>query len=798
MLRFETPRPIARRLLCGILVVGCLFAAPTAARQERSAGLKRVLVVNSYEQGTVWTDAVVGSLREVLQGSEVPVDLWIEYLDVVRHSDPEHLDRRLDLLKDTLSQAAFDVVVTSDDAAAALVASHAETLFAGMPVVACGINDASLIDRYPANRVTSMLEVYDAAFMPALAARLRPGTSRFLVVTDNSSTGASVRQLYRDFSATRFDLTFEFLDGHERSLEEIAALVARAGPGDAILISNFQRDRDGRHYPRYAALGRIAGAASAPVYTTVLSSLGQGIMVGLENRGAQHGAWAGRQALRLLENPAASLERTVAEPQGRVVADAQALARWGIPLDRLPDDAILVNEPPSFYRANKQAVWTAAAIAAAQTLVIAALTVNIGRRRRAERALLSRTEHLERTLAELDRARVERAEIEERLRQGQRLEAIGRLAGGIAHDFNNLLTVILSYVELAEDTAPAGSPQAGHLKHVRVAASSAAELTRQILAFSRRQVLSPAIVDLNALVRESHGLVSRLLSEEVEIRLSLAEPLPCIKVDRAQMQQVLINLAVNARDAMSGRGRLAIETRVADEDAASGDERPTMPAGRYVVLTVSDTGSGMPPEVLEHIFDPFFTTKPKGRGTGLGLASVYGTVKQSGGWIWASSEVGQGTTFSLYFPAAGATSAEKEAASAGAVVTVPLPCSVLVVDDEQEILHVAAETLRAAGCDVVEASSVGEARHRLGESGRLDLVVTDVLLPGGTGRTVATFSRERFPHVRVLYVSGYTDVAIEQAGLAEADATFLAKPFTPRGLLERVAVVLDGHRPPAG
>jgi len=629
-----------------VLALAC-GAAQAHAHPATASGVKRVLIVNSYEQGFIWTDAIVSALRETIEADATPVELWVEYLDVRRSSGADHLDRMLELIRNKAMAAPFDVVVATDDTAVALVTAHADTVFAGRPIVACGINDPTLATRLP-HGAAALVERADPSRLLVVAQQLLPEIRRFFVVTDNTRTGASVSAVYQAYAPTRADLTFVFLDGGERSLDDVLATLRQAGRGDAVLISNFVRDRD-HYYPHGTALQQVAAAAGAPVLSPIMSELGQGVMVGVENRGAMHGAWAGRQVLRALQNlpPPATAE---IEPAGRIVADVQALARWGVDRRRLPADAMLVNEPSSFYRANEGAVWTAVALAALQAVAIVVLATNVVRRRRAEQALRARTEHLEQTLAALEQARVERVEIEERMRQGERLEAMGRLAGGIAHDFNNLLTVILSYAEVSAAAAPPQSELAGNLEQIRLASTSAADLTRQILAFSRRQVLSPAMVNLNELVEESCGLIRRLLSESIEISQRLQPGLPAIRIDRTQLQQVLINLSVNARDAMPGGGRLVIDTTAMDVDAAYTAAHPTMQPGYYVVLSVTDTGSGMPREVLDHIFDPFFTTKPKGRGTGLGLASVYGTVKQSGGWIWAYSEVGQGTTFKIHFP----------------------------------------------------------------------------------------------------------------------------------------------------
>ena len=641
-----------------------LVAAGDAAAQlpplaPRASAVTRVLVLQSYEQGGVWPDAVTAGLRDTLDGAGASVELWIEYLDVHRHSSPDQQARAFGIVRRKAAEVAFDMVVASDDAAATLVAAHADTVFAGLPIVVVGLGEQALVERFPPGRATALLEGIDAHQMPALAERLRPGTRHFVIVTDNTRTGASVQQLYRAFAHTRPDLTFEWIDGREIPLDRIVERVGATSRDAAIILSSFRRDRDQRHYPQGLAVRRIAEAATAPIYTPILSAMGQGMMIGFENRGYRHGTWAAQQVLRLIETPTARLTPLVPETAGRVVADVQALARWGVPRERLPPDTIFVNETPSFYRANKRAVWTAVVVAALQTVAIIALVVNINRRRRAEQALRNRTDHLERTLVELERARIDRLEMEERLRQSQRLESMGRLAGGIAHDFNNLLTVILSYVELASSDARPGSTLESHLNQIKLAGGSAADLTRQILAFSRRQVLSPEDVDVSALVRESYGLISRLLSENIETSLDLADSLPRVRIDRTQLQQVLLNLAVNSRDAMQQGGRLVIRTAAVDVDSEYAAAHPTLRPGPTVVITVADNGDGMAPDVLEHIFDPFFTTKPKGRGTGLGLASVYGTVKQSGGWIYASSQVGHGTTFTIHFPALARTGASQ-------------------------------------------------------------------------------------------------------------------------------------------
>ena len=383
----------------------------------------------------------------------------------------------------------------------------------------------------------------------------------------------------------------------------------------------------------------------------------------------------------------------------------------------------------------------------------------------------------------------ERRSLEEQLNQSQRLESVGRLAGGIAHDVNNMLTAILANAELLASTQGSGSAGTEELDEIVHSSLRARDLVHQLLAFACRQVLAPQVLDLNRSVRDSERLLRRLLPEDVVLRLRLAEPLEPVMADPAQVEQVLMNLAVNARDAMPHGGGITIETADVDLDAEfalthAGNVEP----GPYVMVAVSDTGAGMAPEVLARAFEPFFTTKPQGLGTGLGLATTYGIVKQSGGYISAHSEVGVGTTFRIYFPRARGPVVETvepaAAAARGGTETV------LLVEDDESVGSVARRILERAGYHVL-ATSTPEAALTL-EAGFRDtihLLITDVVMPGMSGRQVADELRRRRPGLAVLYMSGYTESAIASHGLT--GTWFLPKPFTGPGLVAKVRDVLD-------
>jgi PAS domain S-box-containing protein len=383
-----------------------------------------------------------------------------------------------------------------------------------------------------------------------------------------------------------------------------------------------------------------------------------------------------------------------------------------------------------------------------------------------------------------------RTRLEAQLRQSQKMEAIGTLAGGVAHDFNNMLTSIIGFSHLLGQELESDSPLKEFVDEIRKAADRAASLTRQLLTFSRRQVLNPVVLDLNSVVQNLSGMFRRLIGEDIEFEIVLGKKLACVKVDPSQIEQAIVNLVINARDAMPRGGRLTIATSNAEIPAEPG-QPPQTADGSCVVLAVSDTGTGMDAETRARIFEPFFTTKPIGKGTGLGLSTVYGLVQQSGGDISVSSELGRGTTFRISLPRTGeqaseaeAPSTEKDAADGSEVV--------LLVDDEEAVRSLARRILKAKGYNVLEAGSGEDALERARKHpGRIDLLLTDVVMPGRSGPEIAqVLSRER-PDLKVLYVSGYTHDDTLTRGLLESGVSFLQKPFGFEILARRVRDVLD-------
>ena len=387
----------------------------------------------------------------------------------------------------------------------------------------------------------------------------------------------------------------------------------------------------------------------------------------------------------------------------------------------------------------------------------------------------------------------ERRALEAQFRQAQKMDAVGRLAGGVAHDFNNLLTVIMSCTDLLLTNDSDPDAQREDLEQIRDAAVAAASLTRQLLAFSRQEVIQPRMVDVNAVVSSAEGILRRLIGEDIELTTVLTDDTPVVKIDRSQLEQVIVNLAVNARDAMPKGGKLTIETMTVDVDASYATTHWSVAPGRYTVISVADTGTGMDEGTQARIFEPFYTTKDVGKGTGLGLAMVYAAVKQSSGFIWVYSEPGSGTTFKIYLPLAheGVVPATNGKASGGSLRGSEI---IVLAEDSAAVRSTARQILERAGYTVLEAPN-GKTALEIArkKSNHIHLLITDVVMPEMSGRQLT----ERFatirPAAKILYMSGYTDDAIVRHGVVSAGIDYLQKPFSSEALLRKVREVLDSN-----
>ncbi|MGB0034674.1 MAG: PAS domain S-box protein, partial [Candidatus Acidiferrales bacterium] len=385
----------------------------------------------------------------------------------------------------------------------------------------------------------------------------------------------------------------------------------------------------------------------------------------------------------------------------------------------------------------------------------------------------------------------ERKRLEQQLLGSQKMEAVGRLAGGVAHDFNNLLGVIMGYTELVLDGFPSDNPRCHQLQEIRKAGIRATSLTRQLLAFSRKQVFQPKVLDINALVTDFNKMLRRLVGEDIELLNILKPGLGQIKADPGQIEQVIMNLVVNSRDAMPTGGKLIIETANADLDEGYCRSHPSVHPGHFVMVSVSDTGMGMDARTQAHIFEPFFTTKELGKGTGLGLATVYGIVKQSEGYIWVYSELGKGTTFKIYFPRIDEPTRTVEIAQ-GSVEFLRGSETILLAEDAEALRELTCAFLEKNGYTVLAAENSKEAIALAERQERpIHLLLTDVVMPGMSGRELADRLTAKYPGMRVLYMSGYTSDTIIHHGVLDAGIFFIEKPFSQEALTRKLREVLD-------
>ena len=391
---------------------------------------------------------------------------------------------------------------------------------------------------------------------------------------------------------------------------------------------------------------------------------------------------------------------------------------------------------------------------------------------------------------ELEDRTAEKIMLERQLRQAQKMESIGRLAGGIAHDFNNVLSIIMGYSDLLLTLISPDDPMREQIQLIHDSGSKAATLTRQLLAFSRKQVLEKKIISINTIVQDFLKILGKMAGEDIIFTTYLAEKSCTVEADPGQIEQIIMNLIVNARDSMPGGGEIIIETAEVQLDRHYVSKRVEVKPGKYVLLAISDTGEGMDEDVLSKIFDPFFTTKEQGKGTGLGLATVYGIVKQHDGYIYAYSEKDKGTTFKIYFPASNKTTEETENKSTAAALLEGNE-TILIVDDSPSIRQLIVDILKPLGYKCLQAGSGKNAIDAVRQySGQVHLLLTDVVMPGMSGRDLATMIGKERPEMKVIFMSGYTENIIVHHGVLEQGINYIAKPITPSALIQKIRSVL--------
>jgi len=730
--------------------------------------LRDVLVLNSYHNGYTWSDNEMAGVAETLLNADHRIQPLVEYLDCKHFPKMDHFDQLRDLFQQKYHGKDFPLVIVADNPALAFALKYRPQLFPRATIVFCGINGylPALIEGF--DRVTGVAEILDARTTLALALQLHPATRTVVVVHDYTMTGLATRreteEQLRQFAGR---VRIEYLPNlSTRALMDALRLL----PADSLVLAlSYSLDKDGQVINHENISRLLSDSAPVPVYGLHEERLGYGIVGGSLLGGKLQGQRAAELALDVLAGR--PLPAVRGQSPARMMFDYNQMTRFSIPARALPPGTIVVNQPVSFVASHPALVVTTVAIIALLACGIVILGFNIYQRKLAER---------------------QQQALQAQLIQSQKMEAVGHLAGGVAHDFNNILTAIIGYGSILQAKVGADPELTSCVEQVLVAADRAAGLTRSLLAFSRKQVLEPKATDLNEIVRGIAGIATRLIGEDIVLRTVLAAQPLTVMADGGQIEQVLLNLCTNARDALPQGGSLTIETELAEVDEAARGRSGLERAGRYALLCVSDSGVGMDEQTRRQIFEPFFTTKEVGKGTGLGLSIVYGIVKQHGGAITVYSEPGQGSTFKMFLPlvlpAAPAVPAAPDPVPTGGKETI------LLAEDEREVRALISIILRNAGYTVIEAIDGDAAVRAFCENaGRIALLLFDVIMPKKNGKDAYARILALRPGVKVLFMSGYTADIIQSKGMLPEALPLLSKPIIPDALLRRVREVLDSR-----
>ncbi len=756
---------------CRLCVALVLAIIPSHLLARSGDGHSRqVLLLHSYHQGYRWTDGVTAGVIARL-GNLPDFELHVEHMGSKHFDSPKYFAALHSLLKLKFGQSTglgddLKAVICSDDHALDFALKHRDELFGESPIVFCGINDFHPDRIAGHDDVTGVVESYDFRGTLGVMLRLHPETESIVIIGDQTKSGlAGIARTRRAAEFLAEKVHFDYLVG--LPLEMLKERLAALSDKSLVLFVNYTRTGEGETLHFDFSRRAVASASPVPVYCPWDFVPDQGLFGGRGLSGRSQGAAVAEIVRRILnQEKAGSIPITYREPNPYMFDHGQ-LARFGIDESQLPPDSVIIGRPESTFGEYGLLIWGVLAFVLLQTGLIVILFA----------------------------LRVQRSRLERRLLESRKMEAIGRLAGGVAHDFRNQLTVIGGYCDMLAESLPEAGRDWEWVQQIRRGTKRSTTLTSQLLAFSRKETLRPRVADANRLLSELIPTLGRLIGEDVKLHFDSLPTLPAVEIDTSQFEQALMNLATNARDAMPNGGSLTIRTMIEELNLSALPADVQSGPGLFVRVDVEDDGLGMAADTMSRVFDPFFTTKAVGKGTGLGLSMVHGFVHQSGGFVKVWSSFGEGSSFSLYFPA----STEVPEVTDELPETsehAPGTETILVVEDDEAVLELVVETLSSHGYNVLHTTDPNAAEKLLeDQEQKVDLLFSDVVMPGLYGPDLATRLCERSPGLRVLYMSGYTRGSFEDKERLPHDVDLLEKPFTRERLHQAVRRALGQTTP---
>ncbi len=754
--------PIKRVLLLLLL----LLQAVSAGADDT---FRRILVLNAYHEGYYWTDRIMDGVKSVL-GKESDIQVFVDYMDTKRCFDSEYYSKLKNLYEHKYGRMQFDVIIASDDHALSFLLEYRDELFPKVPVVFCGINDFHPDRIRGRTGYTGISESYDVAGTVRMMRSLHPDAEAINFIIDNTLTGYYFQNLIEraepEFAG---QINFKYL--LHLDIDELKTALAALPPSELIVWVSYLNTPEGVVLSCEDSLRLVSRNSPLPIYT-IWDVVGQGGVIGGKvTSPLQQGRYAAQVALRVLAGES---------PDGIPVADAELvyqfddrmLRHFNIPRSRLPKNSIILHQPYSLYAEHREIILLTIGFFIILLFIIVLLAWDILKRRRAESALLLS---------------------QSQLRHSEKMSALGQLAGGIAHDFNNQLAGVVGYADLLLCELD-DDEQKSFAAGIKKSALRSANLTSQLLAFSRRGKFLSIAVDLHELVIDVTSMLKHSIDKRITISTQLNAAHSQVKGDPNQLQNAILNLALNARDAMPEGGTLTFRTDRRRFDADHTGNGIELPAGDYIALQVRDTGTGMTEEVRKHMFEPFFTTKEVGKGTGMGLASTYGTVRNHQGAIEVKSAPGSGTTITVYLPLIHLPNAHTPPAES---TPAPEPAGrngrILLVDDEAVIQDVTGRILASLGY-TVDTCTDGQAAvdfYRANQD-QIDLVILDLMMPVLDGRKAYAAIHEINPAVKVILSSGFSVNGEVQELLENGAVDYIAKPYSRNQLAAAVEKALSG------